>query len=91
MATVGIRFDLRAPAFAGVKLADQYAACLDMCAWGEERGVDLCVLSEHHGVDDGYLSSPVTLAAAIAGRTRRMMINIAAMKFLRFFFMVINL
>ena len=79
MATVGIRFDLRAPAFAGVKIADQYAACLDMCSWAEERGVDLCVLSEHHGVDDGYLSSPVTLAAAIAGRTRRMMINIAAL------------
>jgi alkanesulfonate monooxygenase SsuD/methylene tetrahydromethanopterin reductase-like flavin-dependent oxidoreductase (luciferase family) len=79
MATIGIRFDLRAPAFAGVRLADQYAACLDMCTWAEERGVALCVLSEHHGVEDGYLSSPVTLAAAIAGRTRRMMINIAAL------------
>jgi len=79
MATIGIRFDLRAPAFAGVRLADQYAACLDMCTWAEEHGVGLCVLSEHHGVEDGYLSAPVTLAAAIAGRTRRMMINIAAL------------
>jgi alkanesulfonate monooxygenase SsuD/methylene tetrahydromethanopterin reductase-like flavin-dependent oxidoreductase (luciferase family) len=79
MMMIGIRFDLRAPAFAGVNLADQYAACLDMCAWAEEHGVDLCVLSEHHGIADGYLSSPVTLAAAIAGRTRRMMINIAAL------------
>jgi alkanesulfonate monooxygenase SsuD/methylene tetrahydromethanopterin reductase-like flavin-dependent oxidoreductase (luciferase family) len=35
-------------------------------------------LSEHHGVDDGYMSAPVTLAAAIAGRTKRLQINIAA-------------
>ena len=79
MTTIGIRFDLRGPTFAGVRLADQYAACLDMCTWAEEHGIDLCVLSEHHGVEDGYLSSPVTLAAAIAGRTKRMMINIAAL------------
>jgi alkanesulfonate monooxygenase SsuD/methylene tetrahydromethanopterin reductase-like flavin-dependent oxidoreductase (luciferase family) len=39
----------------------------------------MVVLSEHHGVEDGYLPAPVTLAAAIAGRTRRIPINIAAL------------
>ena len=75
---VGLRFDLRVPPFATTTHARQYAACLDMCAWADERGFDAIAISEHHGVDDGYMSSPVTLAAAIAGRTRRIPINIAA-------------
>ena len=75
---VGLRFDLRVPPFASTTHARQYAACLDMCAWADERGFDAIAISEHHGVDDGYMSSPVTLAAAIAARTRRTRINIAA-------------
>src|SRR5690242_9723475 len=78
MAMIGLRYDLRAPAFAGTTHADLYRACLDQCAWADERGVDFVALSEHHGVDDGYLPAPVTLAAAIAGRTRRIPISIAA-------------
>ena len=78
MTMLGLRYDLRAPAFAGVTHAELYAACLDQCAWAEARGFDVVALSEHHGVDDGYVSAPVTLAAAIAGRTKRLQINIAA-------------
>lgn len=78
MAFIGIRFDLRVPSFAATTHADQYTACLDQCAWADELGLDLVVLSEHHGVDDGYLPAPVTMAAAIAGRTRRIRISIAA-------------
>src|SRR5215472_8840555 len=77
-AMVGLRFDLRLPPFAATTHERQYAACLDMCAWADERGFDAIAISEHHGVDDGYMSSPVTLAAAIAARTRRVRINIAA-------------
>jgi len=36
------------------------------------------VLSEHHGVEDGYLPAPLVLAAAIAGRTQKIRISIAA-------------
>src|SRR5215813_11950813 len=78
MTMLGLRYDLRAPAFAGVTPPELYAACLDQCAWAEDRGFDVVALSEHHGVDDGYMSAPVTLAAAIAGRTQRIQINIAA-------------
>jgi alkanesulfonate monooxygenase SsuD/methylene tetrahydromethanopterin reductase-like flavin-dependent oxidoreductase (luciferase family) len=78
MAMIGIRYDLRRPPFATASHPEQYAACLEQAAWADERGFDFLVLSEHHGVDDGYLPAPLTLAAAIAGRTRRLLINIAA-------------
>jgi alkanesulfonate monooxygenase SsuD/methylene tetrahydromethanopterin reductase-like flavin-dependent oxidoreductase (luciferase family) len=75
---VGLRFDLRVPPFARTAHAEQYAACLDMCEWADAKGFDVVAISEHHGVEDGYISSPVTLAAAIAARTKRLAINIAA-------------
>ena len=78
MAMVGIRFDLRVPSFATTTHAETYRACLDQCEWADRVGLDIAVLSEHHGVDDGFMSAPVTVAAAIAGRTRRIQINIAA-------------
>lgn len=78
MAMLVLRYDLRVPSFARTSHAELYQACLDQCAWADELGFDVVTLSEHHGVDDGYMSSPLTLAAAIAGRTRRIQINIAA-------------
>jgi len=78
MPMIALRYDLRAPAFAKVTHEEMYRTCLDQCAWGDERGLELAVLSEHHGVDDGFMSAPITLAAAIGGRTKRMRIQIAA-------------
>ena len=75
---MGIRFDLRVPPFATTTHAEMYRTCLDQCEWADTLGFDIAVLSEHHGVEDGFMSSPVTLAAAIAGRTRNIQINIAA-------------
>jgi alkanesulfonate monooxygenase SsuD/methylene tetrahydromethanopterin reductase-like flavin-dependent oxidoreductase (luciferase family) len=71
------RFDLRVPSFARTSVGDDMA-CLEMCEWADGLGIDAVAISEHHGVDDGYMSSPVTLAAAIAARTKRARINIAA-------------
>ena len=56
-----------------------YGAVLDMASWAETRGCFATVLSEHHAADDGYLPSPVPLAAAIAARTSTMAINVAAL------------
>jgi alkanesulfonate monooxygenase SsuD/methylene tetrahydromethanopterin reductase-like flavin-dependent oxidoreductase (luciferase family) len=79
MPTIVMRFDLRAPALAKASHAELYAACLDMCQWGDERGFDAVVLSEHHGIDDGYLPAPLALAGVIAGRTRRVAITLSAL------------
>src|SRR5262249_24606158 len=79
MATmVGLRFDLRVPSFAKTTPERQYAARLGMGQWADGIGLDAIAISEHHGVADGYMSAPVALAAAIAARTKRIRINIAA-------------
>src|SRR5271167_2251286 len=72
-----LRFDMRAPTWAG-PAADLYAAAIDMCAWAETRGAVLAVLSEHHGTTDGHLPTPLLLASAIAARTKSLAILLAA-------------
>jgi len=59
--------------------ADMYAASVEMAAWAESRGCVTVIISEHHGVDDGYLPSPVPLAAALAARTTSVPIAVAAL------------
>lgn len=73
-----MRFDMRAPDF-GAPAADLYAAALEMSAWGESNGCAAVVISEHHCSPDGYLPSPLQLAAAVAGRTTSMPIQVAAL------------
>ncbi|MFN8624502.1 MAG: LLM class flavin-dependent oxidoreductase [Candidatus Binatia bacterium] len=68
---------LRAPAFARVAHSELYAACLEQSAWADAQGFDVVSIAEHHGLDDGYLPAPLTLAAAIAGRTKRIRISLA--------------
>jgi alkanesulfonate monooxygenase SsuD/methylene tetrahydromethanopterin reductase-like flavin-dependent oxidoreductase (luciferase family) len=79
MALFGIRFDFRNPPHAGTTMAERYAAALDMTEWADRHGFVIAVLSEHHGCDDGYLPSPLPMAAAIAARTRNIRIQIAAL------------
>ncbi len=77
-----MRFDLRAPG--PTPPADLYAAALDMAEWGESRGCLAVVLSQHHASDDGYLPSPLVMAAAVAARTSTIPISIAALLLLMY-------
>lgn len=79
MALFGIRFDLRDPEFAPTTTAQRYAAAVDMAEWADRLGFVMIGLSEHHGSDDGYLPSPLPVAAAFAARTSSARLNIAAM------------
>ena len=79
MALFGLRFDFRNPSFAGTTMAERYRAALDMAEWADRSGAVALVLSEHHGSDDGYLPSPLPLAAAVAARTTNIRINLAAL------------
>ena len=79
MALFIARYDLRRPAFASTRREEVYATAMAQAAYCDEKGFDTLVLSEHHGVDDGYLPSPLVMAAAFAARTSRIRITIAAL------------
>jgi alkanesulfonate monooxygenase SsuD/methylene tetrahydromethanopterin reductase-like flavin-dependent oxidoreductase (luciferase family) len=70
-----LRFDMRAPSI-GAPPTELYAAACEMSAWAETRGCVAAVLCEHHCADDGYLPSPLLLGAAIAARTKQLMLNL---------------
>lgn len=73
--TVGLTYDMRAPAF-GTPAPELYRAAVEQCRWADSRGFDGVTLSEHHASDDGYLPSPIVLGAAIGGATQRMLIRL---------------
>ena len=77
-AFLSLRYDMRAPAF-GPPAEALYKAALEQCAWAEDHGFLMATLSEHHGSDDGYCPSPLTMAAAITGRTRSLRVLVAAL------------
>jgi alkanesulfonate monooxygenase SsuD/methylene tetrahydromethanopterin reductase-like flavin-dependent oxidoreductase (luciferase family) len=73
-----MRFDMRAPDF-GAPTGELYAATLEMASFAESRGAIAAAVCEHHTMADGYLPSPLVLAAAIAARTRSLPIMTAAL------------
>jgi alkanesulfonate monooxygenase SsuD/methylene tetrahydromethanopterin reductase-like flavin-dependent oxidoreductase (luciferase family) len=73
-----MRFDMRAPVDGPASPRDLYQAAVEMTAWGERHGCFSIVLSEHHGSPDGYLPTPLILAAAIAARTTTVPIQVSA-------------
>ena len=64
---IGLRFDMRLGPDTDPRSA--YRAAIEMVEWSEESFAPFVTLSEHHAVADGYLTSPATLAAAMAART----------------------
>jgi alkanesulfonate monooxygenase SsuD/methylene tetrahydromethanopterin reductase-like flavin-dependent oxidoreductase (luciferase family) len=73
-----LRFDMRLrDGFATAP--ELYRAALEMAAWGEQHGAAIAMISEHHAASDGYLPAPLVLASAMAARTTRLPIQIAAL------------
>jgi alkanesulfonate monooxygenase SsuD/methylene tetrahydromethanopterin reductase-like flavin-dependent oxidoreductase (luciferase family) len=66
----GIYFDMRNPPAWPTSPARLYGFTLEMCEEAERMGCHSIWLSEHHMFDDGYLPQPLTMAAAVAARTR---------------------
>jgi alkanesulfonate monooxygenase SsuD/methylene tetrahydromethanopterin reductase-like flavin-dependent oxidoreductase (luciferase family) len=73
-----MRFDMRAPGKNAEERASLYRAAIDMAAWADAKGCVSIGISEHHSAEDGYLSAPFALAAAVAAVTTKTPIVVAA-------------
>jgi alkanesulfonate monooxygenase SsuD/methylene tetrahydromethanopterin reductase-like flavin-dependent oxidoreductase (luciferase family) len=67
-----VLMDLRCPEYVPITHADLYGEALEMLAWCDEQDWYGVFINEHHAADDGYLPAPVTMASAIAARTKRL-------------------
>jgi alkanesulfonate monooxygenase SsuD/methylene tetrahydromethanopterin reductase-like flavin-dependent oxidoreductase (luciferase family) len=74
-----MRFAMRSEATDPAARAELYSAALEMSAWAESRGCVAAIVSQHHASADGYLPSPVPMAAAIAARTTGLPIVVGAL------------
>jgi alkanesulfonate monooxygenase SsuD/methylene tetrahydromethanopterin reductase-like flavin-dependent oxidoreductase (luciferase family) len=70
--------DMRAPEF-GAPPVELYKAALDQCEWADRLGFQAVSFMEHHATSDGYLPSPLVMAAAAAGRTKDILIGVGVM------------
>jgi alkanesulfonate monooxygenase SsuD/methylene tetrahydromethanopterin reductase-like flavin-dependent oxidoreductase (luciferase family) len=57
----------------------RYLAALDMAVHAEASGFDIVNLEEHHCAENGWLPSPLTLAAMIIARTERVRVTVTAL------------
>ncbi len=66
---LGLLHAFRNPAYNRISWPQVYRDELSSIVYAEELGYDNVWMSEHHFVDDGYMSSPLTIAAAAAAQT----------------------
>lgn len=79
-----LRFDFRLKPDSPTSMENLYETALQMCEWGERNGAVTAMFSEHHSSPDGYLPSPLILAAAAASRTETLTFNVGALLLLMY-------
>ena len=77
--SIVLRFDMRSAPHCPEDVATRYRAVTEMAAWADHNQIDVIGLSEHHNTDDGYLSSPLSMAGMLVARTRRVRISVSAL------------
>lgn len=76
---VGLYFDLRNPQRWHQDPARLHAFTLELCEEADRLGIHSLWFTEHHKFDDGYLTQPLTFAAAVAARTTRARLGTAVL------------
>lgn len=77
--SIVLRFDMRSAPRCPEDPATRYRSVMDMAAWADDNQIDVVGLSEHHNTDDGFLSSPLSLAGMLVARTHRVRISVSAL------------
>jgi probable F420-dependent oxidoreductase len=75
----GVLYDMRNPRGSGIDNATLYRQTLEHIEHMEQLGFDTVWLTEHHFIEDDYLPSVLTMAAAVAARTSRVTIGTAVL------------
>jgi alkanesulfonate monooxygenase SsuD/methylene tetrahydromethanopterin reductase-like flavin-dependent oxidoreductase (luciferase family) len=76
---IGLIVDFRNPPEWQQRWAEHYARTLELIEESDRLGAPAIFLTEHHLSEDGYLPQPLTMAAAVAMRTRRARIGTAVL------------
>jgi alkanesulfonate monooxygenase SsuD/methylene tetrahydromethanopterin reductase-like flavin-dependent oxidoreductase (luciferase family) len=74
-----LRFNFVLPGRDPGTLASMYQAAIEMAAVADENGFMAITVEEHHGVDDGWSPAPLTTAAMMLGRTKKLRIMVQAL------------
>ncbi|MBV9840982.1 MAG: LLM class flavin-dependent oxidoreductase [Sphingomonadaceae bacterium] len=72
---MSIRYNFRNPREWRRSSAALYNRILDQIAWADEAGFDRVTFAEHHFLEEGFLPSLMPICAAVAARTKRMLID----------------
>ncbi len=57
----------------------RYRAAIEMAAFADQHGFSVVSVEEHHCAENGWLPSPLILAAMIVARTERIAVNVTAL------------
>lgn len=79
MPILRLRYDMRSADPDPLTRAELYQAALEQIRWADRLGFDSVMLHEHHGTADGYLPSPLVMAAAVASTTTSIRISVGAL------------
>jgi alkanesulfonate monooxygenase SsuD/methylene tetrahydromethanopterin reductase-like flavin-dependent oxidoreductase (luciferase family) len=73
--TFGLYYDFRHVAPDAAGLTGRWRGIVEQIRWAEQLGFGSVWISEHHFLPDDYASSTLTLAAALAVQTERMLLG----------------
>ncbi len=78
-AIASIRFNMTGSESDPARRAQRYQAAIDIAAYADQHGFTAVNFEEHHCAENGWLPSPLTMAAATAARTERVQIGVMAL------------
>ena len=77
--TTALRINMTGLQPNAVEEGKRYRAAIEMAEYVDRAGFDIVNMEEHHCADNGWLPSPLTMAAAVASRTKHVRISVTAL------------